>query len=65
MYSALKHKGERLYKLARQGVEVEREARQVTIFEMELLEFRLPLVTFRVPTSCSISRALSVNAAPW
>ena len=26
MYSALKHKGERLYKLARQGVEVEREA---------------------------------------
>ncbi len=51
MYSALKHKGERLYKLARQGVEVEREARQVTIFEMELLEFRLPLVTFRVHCS--------------
>ncbi len=51
MYSALKHKGERLYKLARQGVEVEREARQVTIFEMELLDFASPLATFRVHCS--------------
>jgi len=51
MYSALKHKGERLYKLARQGVEVEREARQVTIFEMELLDFAAPLATFRVHCS--------------
>jgi len=37
MYSALKHKGERLYKLARQGVEVEREPRSVSIHELELL----------------------------
>jgi len=37
MYSALKHKGERLYKLARQGVEVEREPRRVTIHALELL----------------------------
>jgi len=51
MYSALKHKGERLYKLARQGIEVEREARPVTIFEMELLDFSLPEVTFRVHCS--------------
>ena len=36
MYSALKHEGQRLYKLARQGVEVEREARPVTIFELTL-----------------------------
>lgn len=36
MYSALKHEGQRLYKLARQGVEVEREARPVSIFELEL-----------------------------
>ncbi len=37
MYSALKHKGERLYKLARQGLEVERPPRPVTIYELRLL----------------------------
>ena len=31
MYSALKHKGKRLYELAREGVEVEREPRKVMI----------------------------------
>jgi tRNA pseudouridine55 synthase len=36
MYSALKHEGQRLYKLARQGVEVEREARPVTIYELSI-----------------------------
>jgi tRNA pseudouridine55 synthase len=51
MYSALKHKGERLYKLARQGIEVEREARQVTIFELELLGFNAPLADIRVRCS--------------
>ncbi|MAZ89639.1 MAG: tRNA pseudouridine(55) synthase TruB [Cellvibrionaceae bacterium] len=40
MYSALKHNGEPLYKLARQGIEVEREARPVTIYDIELLDFR-------------------------
>jgi len=48
MYSALKHKGERLYKLARQGVEVEREPRQVTIFELELVNFEAPVAELRV-----------------
>jgi len=38
MFSALKHKGQPLYKLARQGIEVEREARQVTVFSNELIE---------------------------
>ena len=37
MYSALKHNGERLYKLARQGVEVERKARLITIYEIAVL----------------------------
>jgi tRNA pseudouridine55 synthase len=36
MYSALKHEGQRLYKLARQGLEVEREARPVTIYELTM-----------------------------
>ena len=40
MYSALKHKGERLYKLAREGIEVEREPREVTIHALELGEVK-------------------------
>lgn len=38
MYSALKHQGQRLYDLARKGIEVEREARSVTIYELRRLE---------------------------
>ncbi len=39
MYSAIKHEGKRLYDLARQGVEIRREPRAVTVHELELLEF--------------------------
>lgn len=38
MYSALHHQGQRLYQLARQGIEVEREARPVQVYRLELLE---------------------------
>lgn len=37
MYSALKHQGQPLYKLARQGIEIERKARDVTIHELNLI----------------------------
>jgi tRNA pseudouridine55 synthase len=37
MYSALKHEGTPLYKLAREGVEIDRPSRQITIFSIELL----------------------------
>lgn len=40
MYSAIKKDGQPLYKLARQGIEVEREARAVTIFELRIESFR-------------------------
>ncbi len=40
MYSALKHQGTPLYKLAREGVEIERAARRVTIHHLTLLDFR-------------------------
>ncbi|MDP4917359.1 MAG: tRNA pseudouridine(55) synthase TruB [Haliea sp.] len=40
MYSALKHAGQPLYKLARKGEEVERSARSVVIHHLELLDFR-------------------------
>ncbi len=39
MTSALKKDGVRLYDLARQGIEIEREARPVTIYELELLNY--------------------------
>ncbi len=39
MYSALKKDGQPLYKLARQGIEVERKARRVTLFDYTLLNF--------------------------
>ena len=40
MYSAIKHQGQPLYKLARQGLEVERKARTVVIKQLELRAFR-------------------------
>ncbi|WP_301094413.1 tRNA pseudouridine(55) synthase TruB, partial [Turicimonas muris] len=42
MYSALKKDGVRLYELARQGQEIEREPRRVTVYELELLSFNKP-----------------------
>lgn len=44
MYSAIKRGGEPLYKLARAGLEVEREPRKVTFREIRLIEFRDDLV---------------------
>jgi tRNA pseudouridine55 synthase len=38
MYSAIKRQGQPLYKLARQGIEVERKPRQVTIYTIKLTE---------------------------
>lgn len=51
MYSALKVDGKRLYELARQGKEVERKPRLVTIYETEILSINLPEVTFRIHCS--------------
>ena len=51
MYSAIKHKGKPLYKLARAGVEVERKQREVTLYSIEMIDCSLPFVQFR--TRCS------------
>lgn len=40
MFSALKHNGQPLYKLARQGLEVERKSRRVTVYDIQLEAFR-------------------------
>ena len=51
MYSALKHKGRRLYDLARQGINVEREARKIYISSISLIRYQWPEFVFTV--SCS------------
>ena len=48
MYSAIKVDGKRLYELARQGKEVERKTRPVTMYEIEVLKMELPNVAIRV-----------------
>ena len=51
MFSAVKHKGKPLYKLARRGIEVERRSRRVFIESIELLLCNIPEVRFRVVCS--------------
>ncbi len=51
MYSALKHKGKPLYEYARAGIEIERPARPVTIYELRLLALREN--EFDIAVSCT------------
>lgn len=53
MYSALKRDGKKLYELAREGIEVERESRKITIHSLELTEFNEAAQEFTVEVSCS------------
>lgn len=48
MYSAIKVQGKKLYELARQGIEIERQPRRIVIHELEILDISLPYVRFRV-----------------
>lgn len=51
MYSALKKDGVRLYELARKGIEVEREGRPITIYNIKDIEIDLPYVSMEVTCS--------------
>lgn len=51
MYSALKKNGKKLYELARQGIEIERSARPITIYSIEILNIDLPYIKFKVKCS--------------
>jgi tRNA pseudouridine55 synthase len=71
MFSALKRDGVPLYKLARKGIEVEREAREVTIHSLSFDWIRLPQACFTVRCSrgtyvrtlaCDIGEALGCGA---
>lgn len=51
MYSALKQNGRPLYEYARSGIELIRQARKITIHDIELLDFAPPFLTIRVACS--------------
>ncbi len=51
MYSALKHNGQPLYKLARQGVKIDRPARDIFVYEYILLSQSADLLTFEIKCS--------------
>lgn len=51
MYSALKHQGQPLYKYAREGIVIEREARDITVFRLDVLRFENDEVDMEIHVS--------------
>lgn len=53
MYSAIKKNGVRLYELARQGIEIERESRKVTVYSLELVSSDEEKNEYVIDVECS------------
>lgn len=51
MYSAIKKDGKKLYDLAREGIEIEREPRRINIYSIDICDIALPAVTIDVHCS--------------
>ena len=51
MYSAVKHQGQRLYTLAREGIEVERKPRTVQIYQLQLLSLNDDMLELEIACS--------------
>lgn len=51
MYSAVKHHGQPLYKLARKGTEVERKSRPVTVYRLEITVWQAPVIAVEIECS--------------
>jgi tRNA pseudouridine55 synthase len=51
MYSALKHRGEPLHRIARRGIQVERKPRQVKVFRLEMTAWRTNEITLEIACS--------------
>ncbi len=51
MYSAIKVNGKKLYELARQGKVIDRQARKVTIYNIEVIDISLPRIIMRIDCS--------------
>lgn len=66
VYSALKHKGRPMYKYAREGISVKKDAREINIYELKNIDIKLPKVIFDISCSKgtyirSIARDLGLN----
>jgi tRNA pseudouridine55 synthase len=61
MYSAIKHKGKKLYEYARNGIQIKRDARKIIIKELYMLNIDLPKIRFQV--LCSKGTYIRVLAA--
>ena len=62
VYSALKINGQRAYKLARKGIEVEMKKREVTVYSIDIIDISLPLITIDVTCSAgTYIRSLAVD----
>lgn len=61
MYSALKHNGKPLYKYAREGITIEREARKIFIYDFTLLDFR-PGETAEIDVEIQCSKGTYVRS---
>lgn len=57
MFSAVHHKGKRLHELAREGIVVEREPRKIRIYNLQILEYNYPFVSF----SCACSKGTYIR----
>lgn len=53
MYSAVSVNGQRLYELARKGIEVERKSREVTVFSIDMLEENEESGEYKIAVECS------------
>ena len=51
MYSAIKINGKKLYELAREGIEIEREAREIEIFDIRNIEWKNEILKYTVHCS--------------
>ncbi len=51
MYSAIKVNGKKLYELAREGKVIERKARRINIYNIEIIDINLPRVKMRIDCS--------------
>lgn len=51
MVSAVRYKGQKLFHLALQGIEVDRPGRDINIYELELLDYTIDTITFRAKVS--------------
>lgn len=63
MFSALSKDGVRLYELARKGLEIERETRQVTIYSADLLAFDEEKNDYEIDVKCSAGTYIRTLAA--